>query len=53
MELTAVIKALEQVSGAIEMRLDSRYVQRCFIEEWHVRWRRDGRWRGLPSLARA
>ena len=46
MELTAVIKALERLSGPIEVRTDSPYVHRCFSEEWHVRWRRDGRWRG-------
>ena len=52
MEITAVIEALEQVRGPIEVRLDSTYVQKCFIEEWHVRWRRDGKWRGANGAVK-
>ena len=45
MELTAVCEALERLSGAIEVRTDSTYIQKCFEEGWHVRWRRDDKWR--------
>jgi ribonuclease HI len=45
MELTAVCEALERVNGAIEVRTDSKYIEKCFSEGWHVRWRRDDRLR--------
>ena len=45
MELTAVCEALERVNGAIEVRTDSKYIEKCFSEGWHIRWRRDDRWR--------
>jgi len=45
MELTAVCEALERVTGAIEVRTDSKYIEKCFSEGWHIRWRRDDRWR--------
>ena len=45
MELTAVCEALEQLSGAIEVRTDSTYIQKCFSDGWHIRWRRDDKWR--------
>jgi ribonuclease HI len=45
MELTAVCEALEQLSGAIEVRTDTPYIEKCFSEGWHKRWRQDGRWR--------
>jgi ribonuclease HI len=45
MELTAVSEALEQLSGAIEVRTDSTYIQKCFSDSWHIRWRRDDKWR--------
>jgi ribonuclease HI len=48
MEQTAVCKALERLRGAIEVRTDSRYVERCFSDGWHIRWRRDDKWR-TPS----
>jgi ribonuclease HI len=48
MELTAVCEALERVNGAIEVRTDSKYVAKCFNEDWHLRWRRDDKWR-TPS----
>lgn len=41
MGLTAVCEALEQLSGAIEVRTDSTYIQKCFRDGWHIRWRRD------------
>ena len=46
MELTAVCEALERVDGAIEVRTDSTYIAKCFSEGWHIRWRRDDKWRG-------
>ncbi len=45
MELTAVCEALERVTGAIEVRTDSTYIAKCFSEGWHIRWRRDDKWR--------
>ena len=45
MELTAVCEALERVSGVIEVRTDSTYIQKCFSDGWHIRWRRDDKWR--------
>jgi ribonuclease HI len=24
---------------------DSKYLERCFNEDWHTRWRRDDKWR--------
>jgi ribonuclease HI len=45
MELTAVCEALERVDGAIEVRTDSKYIEKCFSEGWHIRWRRDDKWR--------
>jgi ribonuclease HI len=45
MELTAVCEALERVDGAIEVRTDSKYIAKCFNEGWHIRWRRDDKWR--------
>jgi ribonuclease HI len=32
MELTAVCEALERVVGAIEVRTDSTYIEKCFSE---------------------
>ena len=46
MELTAVCEALEMLSGAIEVRTDSPYVEGCFNQNWHERWLRDGAWKG-------
>ena len=45
MELTAVCEALEHLTGDIEIRTDSTYIEKCFREGWHVRWRKDGKWR--------
>jgi len=45
MELTAVCEALEIVDGAIEVRTDSTYIEKCFNEGWHIPWRRDDKWR--------
>src|SRR3954453_12314083 len=46
MELTAICEALEMLTGAIEVRTDSTYVEKCFNQNWHERWLRDGSWRG-------
>jgi len=46
MELTAICEALEMLSGAIEVRTDSTYVEKCFNQNWHERWLLDGSWKG-------
>ena len=46
MELTAICEALEVLSGAIEVRTDSTYVEKCFNQNWHERWLLDGSWKG-------
>ena len=46
MELTAICEALETVSGVVEIRTDSTYVEKCFNQNWHERWLRDGSWKG-------
>jgi ribonuclease HI len=46
MELTAICEALETLTGAIEVRTDSAYVEKCFNQNWHERWLCDGSWRG-------
>jgi ribonuclease HI len=46
MELTAICEALEMLTGPIEVRTDSAYVEKCFNQNWHERWLRDGCWRG-------
>ena len=46
MELTAICEALEGLTGSIEVRTDSTYVEKCFNEKWHERWLRDDRWKG-------
>jgi ribonuclease HI len=46
MELTAVCEALEMLTGLIEVRTDTPYVEKCFNENWHERWLRDGSWKG-------
>ncbi len=34
MELTAICEALETLTGAIEVRTDSAYVEKCFNQNW-------------------
>jgi ribonuclease HI len=46
MELTAICEALETLTGIIEVRTDSAYVEKCFNHNWHERWLRDGSWKG-------
>jgi ribonuclease HI len=44
--LTAICEALETLTGAIEVKTDSAYVEKCFDQNWHERWLRDGAWKG-------
>ena len=46
MELTAICEALETLTGAIHVFTDSAYVEKCFTQEWHERWLREGSWKG-------
>jgi ribonuclease HI len=46
MELTAICEALETLTGAIEVRTDSTYVEKCFNQNWHERWLDNGSWKG-------
>src|SRR6266702_2800116 len=39
-------KALETLTGAIEVRTDSTYVEKCFNQNWHERWLHGGSWKG-------
>jgi ribonuclease HI len=48
MELTAICEALETLTGAIEVRTDSAYVEKCFNQNWHQWWLRDG-WKGIKN----
>ena len=36
MELTAICEALEMLTGAIEVRTDSTYVDNCFNRNWTI-----------------
>jgi RNase H len=40
-----IAQSLQRVTGSIEVRTDSTYIEKCFTEDWHVRWRRDDKWR--------
>ncbi len=44
MEVTAVIRALETLSGPVQVVSDSTYVVNCFRNRWWVGWKRRG-WR--------
>jgi ribonuclease HI len=44
MELLAVIEALAENSGVVEIRSDSTYVVNCFRDRWWAGWRARG-WR--------
>jgi ribonuclease HI len=46
MELTAICEALEKLTGTIEVRTDSTYVEKCFNLKWHERWLGDASWKG-------
>jgi ribonuclease HI len=48
MELTAVLRALEALPGALEVVSDSTYVVRCFQDRWWEGWRRRG-WRNASG----
>jgi hypothetical protein len=43
---SGICEALETLTGAIEVRTDSTYVEKCFNQNWHERWLRDGSWKG-------
>jgi ribonuclease HI len=42
MEVTAVIRALEALSGPVHVVSDSTYVVNCFRQNWHAGWMRRG-----------
>jgi ribonuclease HI len=44
MEVTAVVRALESLTGPVHVVSDSTYVVNCFRNEWWVGWQRRG-WR--------
>jgi ribonuclease HI len=44
MEITAVVRALESISGAVFVMSDSTYVVNCFRDRWWEGWLRRG-WR--------
>ena len=44
MELTAVLEALREVDGPVEVVSDSTYVVNCFRDRWWAGWRARG-WR--------
>ena len=44
MELTAVLMALQAISGPVKVISDSAYVVNCFRDEWYVLWQKRG-WR--------
>lgn len=44
MEVTAVLRALQSLSGPIHVISDSTYVVNCFRQQWWVGWKRRG-WR--------
>ena len=44
MEVLAVIRALETLSGPVHVVSDSTYVVNCFRQQWHTGWIRRG-WR--------
>ncbi len=44
MEVTAVVRALQDISGPVHVISDSTYVVNCFRQRWWEGWRRRG-WR--------
>lgn len=45
MELTAAIKALEQVKSKdidVEIYTDSAYLVNCMLQKWYIRWQENG-----------
>jgi ribonuclease HI len=46
MELTAVCEALETLTGPIEGRTDSAYLEKYFSQNWHERWLCNDSWKG-------
>ena len=39
------VRGAPESDGAIEVRTDSTYIEKCFGEGWHIRWRQDDKWR--------
>jgi ribonuclease HI len=52
MELTAICEALETLGEVVEIRTDSTYVEKCFNQNWHERWLRDGHGRDRTAKSR-
>ena len=50
MEVTAVIRALEGLSGPVHVVSDSTYVVNCFRQNWHAGWMRRG-WKNSQGKA--
>lgn len=48
MEITAVLRALEVLSGPLLVKSDSTYVVNCFRDRWWEGWRRRG-WRNAAG----
>jgi len=42
MEITAVVRALEDLKGPVLVMSDSTYVVNCFRDRWYEGWRRRG-----------
>lgn len=42
MEMLAVIRAIQENDEPIIVHSDSAYVVNCFLQEWYVRWQRNG-----------
>ena len=38
MELTAVLEALREIDGPVQVISDSSYVVRCFKDKWYLKW---------------
>ena len=51
MEITAVLRALEDTDGPVLVMSDSTYVVRCFRDRWWEAWRRRGWWEPLLEAA--
>jgi len=48
MEITAVVRALEELKGPVLVMSDSTYVVNCFRDRWWEGWRRRG-WRNTAG----
>ncbi|HEV8065435.1 MAG TPA: ribonuclease H [Acidimicrobiales bacterium] len=50
MELTAVLRALQELDGPVQVVSDSTYVVNCFRDKWWRGWRSRG-WRNSKGMA--